>query len=114
GAVYTVSYVYAPLFEGDALTVAYEKGIPLILAGYSPGQPEATRMEYEFSTSLIREFDWTPPGLREAGIFTEAELARFWNPRRYPANSRFPRYIAPFHAWEYNQSEIMRQIVELG
>ena len=29
GAVYTVSYVYAPLFEGDALKVASEKGIPL-------------------------------------------------------------------------------------
>jgi hypothetical protein len=27
GAVYTVSYVYAPLFEGDALTVATEKGL---------------------------------------------------------------------------------------
>lgn len=27
GAVYTVSYVYAPLFEGDALQVALEKGI---------------------------------------------------------------------------------------
>jgi hypothetical protein len=114
GAVYTVSYVYAPLFEGDALTVAYEKNIPLVLAGYSPGQPEKTRMEYEFSRTLICDTDWTPPGLREARIFNEAELARFWNPRRYPPNARFPRYIAPFHAWEYNQGEIMRRIVELS
>ena len=38
GAVYTVSYVYAPLFEGDAIKLALEKKIPLILAGYSPGQ----------------------------------------------------------------------------
>src|SRR5215470_12951353 len=64
GAVYTVSYVYAPLFEGDALAFATERGIPLVLAGYSPGQPEPERMEYEFSRKLICETDWTPPGLR--------------------------------------------------
>ena len=113
GAVYTVSYVYAPLFEGDALTIAHQKEIPLVLAGYSPGQPEKARMEYEFSRKLICETDWTPPGLRESGVFSDAELARFWNPARYPAGARFPRYIAPFHAWKYDQSEIMRRIVEL-
>ena len=61
GAVYTVSYVYAPLFEGDAIRLAIEKGIPLVLAGYSPGQPEPERMLYEFSRRLICETDWTPP-----------------------------------------------------
>ena len=114
GAVYTVSYVYAPLFEGDALTIAYEKGIPLVLAGYSPGQPDKERMEYEFSRKLICQTDWTPPGLREAGVFSEAELKRFWNPGRYLAGAQFPRYIAPFHAWKYHQGEIMKKIVELG
>ena len=114
GAVYTVSYVYAPLFEGDALAAATERGIPLILAGYSPGQPEPERMEYEFSSRLIRETDWTPPGLRESGEFTEAELARFWNPQRYPAGTRFPRYLAPFHAWDYDQAEVMKRVSALG
>lgn len=114
GAVYTVSYVYAPLFEGDALAVATERGIPLVLAGYSPGQPEPERMEYEFSRKLICETDWTPPGLRASGAFTEAELARFWNPRRYPAGTALPRYLAPWHAWEYDQDRIMREVYELG
>ena len=114
GAVYTVSYVYAPLFEGDALAVAYERGIPLVLAGYSPGQPEPERMEYEFSRKLICETDWTPPGLRDAGIFSAAELARFWNPKRQPAGAVFPRYLAPFHAWEYDQEKTMRRVHELG
>lgn len=114
GAVYTVSYVYAPLFEGDALAVATERGIPLVLAGYSPGQPEPERMEYEFSRKLICETDWTPPGLRESGEFSPAELARFWNPRRFPAGTRLPRYLAPFHAWDYDQDEIMRRVHELG
>jgi hypothetical protein len=113
GAVYTVSYVYAPLFEGDALQLALEKGIPLVFAGYSPGQPEPERMLYEFSRKLICETDWTPPHLKACNEFSDAELRRFWNPLRYPENTEFPRYIAPFHAWEYNQGEIMKKIVEL-
>jgi len=77
GAVYTVSYVYAPLFEGDAIRLAIEKDIPLILAGYSPGQPEPERMLYEFSPKLISEEDWTPPHLKECGEFSDEELSRF-------------------------------------
>jgi hypothetical protein len=114
GAVYTVSYVYAPLFEGDALRVATERGIPLVLAGYSPGQPEPERMEYEFSRKLICETDWTPPGLKDAGDFSDAELARFWNPRRFPEGTQFPRYLAPFHAWDYDQAATMQRVTELG
>lgn len=114
GAVYTVSYVYAPLFEGDALAAATERGIPLVLAGYSPGQPDPDRMEYEFSRKLIAETDWTPPGLRDAGVLSEAELTRFWNPKRLPAGTRLPRYLAPFHAWDYDQDVTMRRVVELG
>lgn len=114
GAVYTVSYVYAPLFEGDALQVAMERGIPLVAAGYSPGQPEPERMIYEFSRRLVTATDWTPPGLRDAGTFTDAELARFWNPARYPAGSQFPRYLAPYHAWDYDQDRVMREVASLG
>ncbi|MBK7363792.1 MAG: hypothetical protein IPI97_01855 [Nitrosomonas sp.] len=114
GAVYTVSYVYAPLFEGDALTVATEKGIPLVLAGYSPGQPEPSRMEFEFSRSLITQTDWTPPALRQSGQFSEGELSRFWNPKHFPAGTQFPRYIAPFHAWDYDQESMIRVVHELG
>lgn len=114
GAVYTVSYVYAPLFEGDAIRFAIEKDIPLILAGYSPGQPDPQRMLYEFSPELIREEDWTPPHLKECGEFTSEELSRFYNPLKLPENTRFPRYLAPFHAWDYDQDEVMRKVAELG
>lgn len=114
GAVYTISYVYAPLFEGDAIQLAIEKDIPLILAGYSPGQPDPQRMLYEFSPSLIRDEDWTPPHLKECGEFTSEELSRFYNPLELPGNTRFPRYLAPYHAWDYDQDEVMRKVVELG
>ncbi len=114
GAVYTVSYVYAPLFEGDAVRTALQKGIPLILAGYSPGQPEPERMLYEFSRELICEADWTPPGLKSSGQFSQAELSRFYNPRQYPRDTRFPRYLAPLHAWDYDQEKVMQEVVRAG
>ncbi|MCF6251998.1 MAG: hypothetical protein L3J75_12120 [Methylococcaceae bacterium] len=114
GAVYSISYVYAPLFEGDAIKLAIEKQIPLVMAGYSPGQPEPERMLYEFSRHLITEVDWTPPGLKNCNEFDEQELSRFLNPLTYPKNTQFPRYLAPFHAWAYNQDEIMQQVVKLG
>lgn len=114
GAVHTISYVYAPLFEGDALRFAMEKSIPLILAGYSPGQPDPERMFYEFPRRAISEVDWTPPELRTSGVLDETGIGLFWNPRRYPPGARFPRFLAPFHAWQYNQEDIMRQVVKLG
>lgn len=114
GAVYTVSYVYAPLFEGDAIRLAMEKNIPLVLAGYSPGQPEPERMHYEFSRPLIESTDWTPPALRDSGEFSAEELQRFFNPATFPTGTRFPRYLAPFHAWEYDQDEAMRLVVQKG
>jgi hypothetical protein len=91
-----------------------EKNIPLILAGYSPGQPEPERMLYEFSRKLICEVDWTPPALKTCGELDEKELSRFFNPNNYPRGTQFPRYLAPYHAWKYNQEEVMRKVVELG
>lgn len=114
GAVYTVSYVYAPLFEGDALRVATEKSIPLVLAGYSPGQPEPERMVYEFSRRLICDTSWVPPALERSGAFTKDELDRFWDPRRFHQGTQFPRYLAPFHAWPYDQDRIMKTVHQLG
>ena len=114
GAVRTVCYVCAPLFEGYALRLAVEKNIPLIVAGYSPGQPDPDRMEYEFAPALIRDTDWTPSELRSSGLFDERELRLFWNPGAYPAGTPFPRYLAPFHAWPYSQEATMRAVVELG
>jgi hypothetical protein len=114
GAVRTVCYVCAPLYEGYSLQLATEKGIPLVLAGYSPGQPDPDRMTYEFSRALLCETDWTPPEIRESELFSREELALFWNPLGYPAGTKFPRYLAPFHAWPYSQSEAMKLVVELG
>jgi hypothetical protein len=114
GAVRTVCYVCAPLFEGYALSLAVEKKIPLVVAGYSPGQPEPDRMVYEFSRRMIEETDWTPAEMRDCGEFSDDDLSLFWNPLRYPEGTTFPRYLAPFHAWRYSQADVMKKVVELG
>jgi hypothetical protein len=114
GAVYSISYVYAPLFEGDAIKLAVEKEIPLVLAGYSPGQPEPERMLYEFSRELIETCSWVPPQLAASGAFSQNELLRFFDPKHYEEGTRFPRYLAPFHAWEYDQDQVLKQVVKLG
>jgi hypothetical protein len=114
GAVRTVCYVCAPLFEGYALALAVEKHIPLVVAGYSPGQPEPDRMVYEFSRKMLTETDWTPPEVIASGEFLDEELQLFWNPLRYPEGTAFPRYLAPFHAWPYSQDDAMKKVVELG
>jgi tRNA(Ile)-lysidine synthase TilS/MesJ len=114
GAVRTVCYVCAPIFEADALRYATERGIPFVFAGYSPGQPAPERMTYEFPLAAVAETDWTPRSMRESGLFDERELAHFWNPKRYPAGTAFPRYIAPFHAWPYSQEEAIKKVVALG
>ena len=114
GAVRTVCYVCAPLFEGYSLQIATEKEIPLVVADYSPGQPDTDRMHYEFSKELLCETDWTPAEVRDSGLFDEQDLKLFWNPLKCPNGTKFPRYLAPFHAWQYSQNEAMSLVVKLG
>lgn len=113
GAVWSLSYAYASLFESQALKIAIEKKIPLVLAGYSPGQPEPERILYEFSDDIIRRRGLVPRQLRACGEF-DADLWRFYDPKDYPEDTVFPRYLAPFHAWRYNQEDVMRDVVSLG
>ncbi len=114
GAVRSVCYISAPLTEGFALQLATERRIPLILTGYSPGQPDPDWMLYEMAREKICKSDWTPDILRTCGRFSEEALSCFWNPNRYPTGTSFPRFLAPFHAWSYDQDEVMTKVSEWG
>jgi hypothetical protein len=114
GAVRSVCSVCSPLKIACGLRLAVEKKIPLVLAGFSAGQPDSEWLDYEFSRETIRRTDWTPDYLRASGHFSKEELSVFWNPLRYPAGTSFPRFLAPYHAWEYNQEFVMKKVVELG
>ena len=114
GAVKTVCYVCYPLSQGYALDFAVTHDIPLILEGCAPGQPDPEIMEYEVPPKHIQEESWLPKAIKESGIFSPEELAYFWDPTRYPKDTQFPRILMPFHAWEYNQSEVMKKVVDSG
>jgi hypothetical protein len=113
GAVHTVCYFWLDIREGDILRLAMEKKIPLIITGYSPGQPDPERMLYEMTQERIKQ-DWTPHELFDNGLLKEEERALFWNPAHYGPQAVFPRVIAPFHAWEYHQADVMEKVVALG
>lgn len=113
GAVHTICYFWLDLREGDILRLAMTKHIPLIITGYSPGQPEPERMLYEMPQERIQR-PWVPRELFDLGIFDESEKTMFWDPSRYGEHATLPRIIAPFHAWEYDQADVTRRVCELG
>jgi len=113
GAVKTVCYVCYPLSQGFALNLAMTHGIPLILEGCSPGQPDPEIMVYEVPPKHIQEESWLPRLIKESGIFSPQELTYFWDPHCYPKDTQFPRILIPFHAWKYDQSEVIKKVVEL-
>jgi len=113
GAVHTVCYFWLNIREGDMLKIAMEKNIPLILTGYAPGQPEPERMLYEMPIERIRQ-DWTPYELFESGLFEEKDKKRFWDGTSYSKDTRFPRFLACFHAWKYNQQEVIETVSREG
>lgn len=114
GAVHTVCYFWLDIREGDILRLAMEKNIPLIVTGYSPGQPDPERMFYEMAPERVAKQDWTPHELFDNGVFNDSERNLFWNPADYGPQAKFPRVIAPFHAWEYHQADVMEKVVTLG
>ena len=71
-------------------------------------------MVYEYSEKLLKQTDWCPPELKKCGYFSKRELENFFNPLQYASDKNFPRYLAPFHAWPYNQEKIMKKVVALG
>lgn len=113
GAVHTVCYFWLDIREGDLLRLACERGISLIFTGYSPGQPEPSRMLYEMPPERIAR-SWEPTPMFEQGVFHAEERAKFWDPSRDCPTGKLPRILAPFHAWTYDQSEVTRRVCELG
>lgn len=114
GAVDTVCYFWLDLRESEMLRLATDEDIPLVITGYSPGQPKAQRMVYELPREAIHHSSWVPEGLRKRGVLTDDEVRLFWDSSEFEEGTRFPRLIAPFHAWRYDQEDVMRKVVELG
>ncbi len=110
GAVYTVSYVYAPLFEGTRWRLPPSGGF----RSCSPATRPASRSPNAWSTSsgleLISQTDWTPPASAGFGRFRRRRLCALLEPAPLTRGTRFPRYLAPFHAWDYDQNAVMKAV----
>lgn len=105
-----------PTATADAArNLAAEKRIPLIVCGYSRYQVENGLRLNHFESP--RETERRPrthtAGLRLADIFDADELRLWWQGRTSP-DSDVPRLLFPLYAWDLEESEIKRQVVEWG
>lgn len=107
-------------FDGDlthdiARNVAAQMQIPLILSGLSPIQVENILGIKSFLMPPEREriVRTHVADLDLKNIFTEGEMALWWNPTRYDEKN-IARFIFPFYAWPYDESEIKRQVVKMN
>ena len=114
GAVKTISYNLLAIRESFALKMAVALDIPLIMNGFSPGQPDSAIYEYELPKERITGEDWVPEVMCKSGAFSKDELAHYWNPKCYPAGTSFPRLLSPLHAWNYSEDTVVRDIIKAG
>jgi hypothetical protein len=113
GYVKTICYTCGPLLIDLAMDLAAREDIPLVLEGYSPGQPDPEFMFFEFEKERIKSHH-LPEWMTEENRFSEGDRKWFWNPERYPEGTEFPRVIAPFHALDYNEGRIIKEVVRSG
>ena len=97
------------LLEGFIIQEAAARRIPLVLFGLSPDQNR--RFTYEIPGAVLAR-SWTP-GFVQASpeAFSPEFRAAWWDPSRF---STTPRVLFPYHAWPYNESEVIATVAKLG
>lgn len=98
-----------------ARLTAAEKGIPLILCGYSLYQVQDGLGLTTFESPPQRErADRTHvAGMALADIFTPAERGLWWRGSRWPVD-RVPRLVFPLYAWNKEENEIVQRVADWG
>ena len=95
------------VLQGTFIKFAFEHQIPLVLVGLSPAQPVSLFFERDANRDLTPSFMQKPP-------FTEEDRAYMWNGTQYPAGTKFPRMLFPFHVWDYNTDKIRAELAQEG
>jgi hypothetical protein len=95
--------------------LAASHGIPLMIAGLSPGQVERI---FGMSWFETRRSDEKRRRTHSAGfalenLYTARELGHWWDGTRWP-DERIPRVLYPFYAWPYDEFRIREEVVEMG
>ena len=114
GSYGTVDFSDGEFMLDTARNLAAEKQIPIILCGYSRYQVENGLGLHHFESppEVERRARTETAGLALEDMFDEDERRLWWcGP---PAGREAPRLIFPLYAWDLEEAEIKRQVVEWG
>ena len=116
GCYGTVDFSDGEFMLDSARRLAAEKAIPLIVCGYSRYQVENGLGLNHFESP--RERERAPrtetAGLKLTDIFPDPADRALWWPGRTSDGVDVPRLIFPLHAWDLEETEIKRQVVQWG
>ncbi len=115
GGYGTVDFSDGEFILDSARALAAEKGIPLILCGYSRYQVQDGLGLNSFESPPDKErSDRTHvAGMALANIFTAAERGLWWRGSRWPAD-KVARLLFPLYVWNLDESVIARQVADWG
>lgn len=115
GGYGTVDFSDGEFILDSARSLAAEKGIPLILCGYSRYQVQDGLGIKTFESPPERErADRTHvAGMALADLFSETERGLWWRGSRW-APDRVARLLFPLYAWNLDESVIARQVADWG
>jgi hypothetical protein len=115
GGYGTVDFSDGEYLLDTARTIAAEKGIPLILAGYSRYQVQNGLKLDHFESPREKELAnrTETAGISLRDIFSEEEIRMWWHGAdRRPED--VARLLFPFHAWDLEEDEIKKQVTDWG
>jgi len=115
GGYGTVDFSDGEFLLDSARALAAEKGIPLILCGYSRYQVQDGLGFSSFESPPERErADRTHvAGMALTDIFSEEEQGLWWRGSRW-APERVARLVFPLFAWNLDESVIAKQVADWG
>jgi tRNA(Ile)-lysidine synthase TilS/MesJ len=115
GSYGTVDFSDGEFMLDSARNLALEKRIPLILCGYSRYQVQNGLNLQDFESPASRESSnrTQVAGLPLKDIFNSDEIKTWWHGENVLEDQR-PRLIFPLYAWDLEEEEIKRQVIEWG
>lgn len=116
GSYGTVDFSDGEFMLDAARNLAAEKQIPLIVCGYSRYQVEngLGLHHYESPRERERQPRTETAGLALADIFEREDDRRLWWQGQTRPDVEVPRLLFPLYAWDLEEAEIKRQVVQWG
>ena len=115
GGYGTLDFSDGEFLLDTARRLAADRGIPLILCGYSRYQVENGLKLRGFESPRERELSdrAETAGIPLKDMFGPEEIAQWWHGSRR-APEAVARLLFPLHAWDLDETEIVRQVRDWG